>query len=87
MSACLIDMVLTDLLPDADVSVVTNVLPTALKKVLWAAMLVGAYLVTLTFLFKACAKVEKCTGAVGVWRRVMGVREIPRVASYRCVVC
>jgi hypothetical protein len=44
---------------EADVIVVTSVLPKSMKKkVLWGAMLVGAYLVTPTFLPWARAKLE-----------------------------
>ena len=57
--ACLVDMEVTTCLTEADVIVVTSVLPKSMKKkVLWGAMLVGAYLVTPTFLPWAHAKLE-----------------------------
>ena len=57
--ACLVDMEATTCPTEADVIVVTSVLPKSMKKkVLWGAMLVGAYLVTPTFLPWARAKLE-----------------------------
>ena len=72
--ACLVDMEVTTCPTEADVIVVTSVLPKSMKKkVLWGAMLVGAYLVTPTFFTLGSCKagVVKYNGAVRFWRRVM----------------
>jgi len=68
---------------EADVIVVTSVLPKSMKKkVLWGAMLVGAYLVTPTFFTLGSCKagVVKYNGAVRFLAPGDGVRTFPRAA-------
>ena len=94
--ACLVDMEVTTCPTEADVIVVTSVLPQSMnksKKVLWGAMLVGAYLVTPTFLTLGSCKagVVKYNGAVRCWRWVMvseRVRELrPALTELLAAAC
>ena len=81
--ACLVDMEVTTCPTEADVIVVTSVLPKSMKqkKVLWGAMLVGAYLVNPTFTLGSCkAGVAKYNGAVRFLALGDGVRTFPRAA-------
>ena len=81
--ACLVDMEVTTCLTEADVIVVTSVLPKSMKKkVLWGAMLVGAYLVTSHMFYPGL--VQSWSGEVQ-WGGTFlapgdGVRTFPRVA-------
>ncbi len=69
---------------EADVIVVTSVMPKSMKKskkVLWGAMLVGAHLVNPTLTLGSCkAGVAKYNGAVRFLALGDGVRTFPRAA-------